>query len=196
MDETYNPSSWPQRIIIAAIAAFATCIAIYLSLYQWQAIPFVWDPVFGDGTKNVLTSPLSHQFTKWIRIPDASLGVFAYFSDIVFAMAGSKQRWIDRPWLVILFGICVIPVGCVSITLVVLQGLVVKSWCFLCLITATTSLVLIFLSYIEVIATLRYLHQLLKLTDWGTTWWALWGYPCEQTMEAANRVKEHVGKNR
>lgn len=195
MSPNYNPSSWPLRIVIAIIAAFATSIAVYLSLFQWQVYPVVWDPLFGEGTKNVLTSPLSHQFTSWIRIPDASLGFFAYFSDIVFSLAGSNQRWIDRPWLVILFGIAVIPVGCVSIILVILQGLVVKSWCFLCLITAMTSLVLIFLSYIEVIATIRYLHQLLKLTDLKTTWWALWGYPCQETMEAAKRAREHVGQS-
>ena len=135
---TYNPSSWNQRIAIALIAAVATLISLYLGLYQWQILPSVWDPVFGDGTKNVLTSPLSHEFTKWIRIPDAVLGVFAYFSDIIFSLAGSKDRWKDRPWLVILFGICVIPVGFVSVLLVILQGFVVKSWCFLCLAAART----------------------------------------------------------
>ncbi len=190
----YNPSSWPQRIQMALIALVATGIALYLGLYQWHVIPWVWDPVFGDGTKNVLTSPLSHDFTRWIRIPDAMLGVFAYFSDVIFALAGSKKRWQDRPWLVILFGIDVIPLGCVSIILVILQGLVVKSWCFLCLITAAISLTLIFLAYDEVRASCLYLSEIKKRSDWKTTWWAFWGYPSPEAPAAGEAVIQRRGR--
>jgi uncharacterized membrane protein len=195
-----NPSAWPLRIVIACIGGIATLIALYLGLFQWGLLSTVWDPVFGDGTKNVLTSPLSHDFTRWIRMPDAVLGVFAYLSDVVFSLAGSSQRWQDRPWLVLLFGICVIPVGAVSITLVVLQGLVVKAWCFLCLCTAAISLTLIILAYGEVRATCEYLIQLKKRATWSQSWWALWGYPCHESLPAAHAVIQRridrVGKNR
>lgn len=191
----YNPSSWIPRVRIALIALVATFIAIYLGLYQWKVIGSVWDPFF--NTAQVLDSPLSHEFTSWIRIPDAMLGVFAYFSDVVFALAGSERRWQDRPWLVILFGIDVIPIGLVSITLVLLQGLVVKFWCFLCLITACISLTLIFLVYGEVITSCLYLYELKKRSDWKTVWWAFWGYPSSESLDAGEaalqRRKRNVG---
>lgn len=194
-----NPSAWPGRLWIAGIGSIATLISLYLGLFQWGFFPTVWDPVFGEGTKQVLTSPLSHEFTRWIRIPDAVLGVFAYLTDVIFSLAGSTQRWQDRPWLVLLFGICVIPVGCVSIILVLLQGLVVKSWCFLCLCTATISLILIFLAYNEVKTSCLLLFELKKRASWTKTWWAMWGYPCQESIEAAHKILErksnYVGKN-
>lgn len=183
-----NPSSWNQRIWIASIALVATLIALYLSLYQWRVISTVWDPLFGDGTKHVLDSDLSHEFTKWIGIPDAMLGVLAYFSDVVFALVGSKRRWQERPWLVILFGIDVIPLGLVSIILVLLQGIVIKSWCFLCLITALISVSLIFLAYDEVYSSCLYLYEIWKRSNFKTAWLAFLGYPCEESQAASEVI--------
>lgn len=188
-----GPSSWKSRYLIAFLAAIATLIALYLGLYQWRIVSHVWDPVFGQGTENVLDSDVSHDIIQWIRIPDAFMGVFAYLADIIFALAGSSNRWQDRPWLVIIFGISVIPVGMVSILLVLLQGFVVKSWCFLCLASAVFSLVLIALSYGEVIACCKFLIEVKKLGSWKTVWHVFWGYPCEEAIEAGKRV--YVGKN-
>lgn len=181
-----NPSAWPQRRLVALIASFATGIALYLGLYQWKLVDTIWDPIFGDGSIKVLESDVSHAITQIIRIPDALLGVFAYLSDVVFALAGSEKRWQDRPWLVILFGIDVIPLGLVSIALVLTQGFVVKHWCFLCLISALVSLTLIFLVYKEVMTSIRYLHEIKKRTDWKTTWWSFWGYPNLESEAAGN----------
>lgn len=174
-----NPSSLTNRLWVVFFASIAAAIALYLGLVQWKVFAHAWDPLFGEGTQNVLTSPLSHEFTRWIRIPDAILGVFAYLTDVVFAIAGSENRWRDRPWLVLLFGISVIPVGCVSMILVILQGLVVKSWCFLCLITALISLILIPLSYNEVKSSCQYIHSIRKKTNLKTAFWAVWGYPAD-----------------
>lgn len=179
------------------IAAF---IALYLGLYQWRIISTIWDPIFGNSSMKVLDSDVSHDITRIIRIPDAMLGVFAYLSDAVFALAGSERRWQDRPWLVILFGIDVIPLGMVSITLVLLQGFAVKYWCFLCLITATISVTLIFLAYNEVITSCIYLLEIKKRSNWRTTWWALWGYPNQHAVAAGEatlkkRNKSSVGPN-
>lgn len=195
----YNPSSWNQRVRIALIALVATFIALYLGLYQWGVIATVWEPLFGDGTIKVLTSDVSHEFTSWIRIPDAILGVFAYLSDAVFAFAGSERRWQDRPWLVILFGIDIIPIGIVSAILVVLQGIVVKYWCFLCLCSAAISLILIVLAYDEVISSCIYLHEIKKRSNWKTLFWAFFGYPSIEAFEAGEatlqrRSKRNVGK--
>lgn len=198
---SYNPSSWPQRLRISYIAAIATLIALYLGLYQWRIIDWVWDPIFGNGTAQVLDSETSHEITNWIRVPDAILGVFAYFSDIVFALAGSERRWQDRPWLVILFGIDVIPLGAVSVILVVLQGVAVKAWCFLCLITASISLILIVLAYDEVLSSCIYLYEVKRRANWKTLWWAFWGYPSKAAIAAGQatlqkRKKRRVGSRK
>jgi hypothetical protein len=149
----------------------------------------------------VLTSEVSHQLTRWIRLPDAILGVFAYASDVIFSLAGSERRWQDRPWLVIIFGIDVIPLGIVSIILVILQGLVVKFWCFLCLISALISFILIVLAYDEVLSSCIYLYEIKKRGNWKTVWWAFWGYPSIEALEAGEATLQkrkkanHVGKN-
>src|SRR5690606_7716802 len=139
----YNPSSWSQRLPIALLALVAFVIATYMALFQWGLIDHAWDPIFGEQTARVLTSNVSHRMQSWIGFPDAALGALAYLGDAIFGLAGSTRRWQYRPWLVILFGVDVIPLGIVSVILVVLQGTVVGAWCFLCLVTAVISLILI-----------------------------------------------------
>lgn len=197
----YNPSSWRQRIIIAVWALAAALIAIYMGLYQWRLIPSVWDPVFGEQTQRVLDSDVSHTMSRWCRIPDAVLGAFAYLGDVIFALAGSTRRWQDRPWLVVLFGIDVIPLGVVSAVLVVLQGTVVGSWCFLCLITAAISLILIVYAYDEVWSSLIYLWRVWKKSrNIALVWRTFWGKPSaigyEIGMQMAERRRKRVAARR
>src|SRR3990167_5149098 len=117
-----RPSRWSQRIYLAIVAFIAGSIALYMGLYQWRLIPWVWDPVFGNGTENVLDSDVSKELLKIIRLPDAILGAISYYGDVIFSMAGSNQRWKDRPWLVFFFGFYVIPPAFVSFILVLLQA--------------------------------------------------------------------------
>jgi hypothetical protein len=181
----YNPSSWRQRLPICGLAAVTGCIAAYLAAYQWRFVPTVWDPVFGEQTARVLDSNVSEHMRQWMLIPDAALGAIGYFSEAILGLAGSTRRWRERPWLVILFGIDVIPLGIVSAILVVLQGTVVGSWCFLCLVTAGVSLALVFLAYDEVWSSLVYLRDLHRRThSREAVWNAFWG----RTPEPASAV--------
>jgi len=158
---------------------------------QWGLIDTVWDPFFGSGTAEVLESDVSHEMTRWIRMPDAVLGALAYLGDILFALAGSTRRWQFRPWLVVLFGIDVIPLGIVSVILVVLQGAVVGAWCTLCLFTAVISLILIALAYDEVWSSLLYLRAAWRRADGFREWWGLfWGRASEAGHLAACDVLE------
>ena len=160
----YNPSAWSQRVPIALVALIAFLISTYMGLYQWKLIGSAWDPVFGAQTEKVLDSNVSEKMRLWFLIPDAFFGSLAYLGDAIFGMAGSTRRWQYRPWLVILFGIDVIPLGIVSAVLVVLQGTVVGSWCFLCLVTAVLSLILVYWAYDEVWSCLLYLWRVWKKT--------------------------------
>lgn len=172
----YNPSAWSQRIPICVLAGVGCVVAAYMALYQWRLIDGVWDPVFGEGSERVLDSGVSERMRGWIGIPDAALGAFAYLGDLVYGLAGSTRRWQYRPWMVILFGIDVIPLGIVSAVLVVLQGAVVGSWCFLCLVTAVISLVLVVMAYDEVYSCLLYLRRVWRESRSPRVLWdCFWG---------------------
>ena len=174
----YNPSAWSQRIPICILAMVGFAISAYMAAYQWRLIDSVWDPVFGSQSMRVLDSDVSHSMRRWIGIPDAGLGALAYLGDAVFGLAGSTRRWQYRPWMVVLFGIDVIPLGIVSAVLVVLQGAVVGAWCFLCLVTAVISLILVYWAYDEVWSSLLYLRRVWRHSrSYSVLWSAFWGRP-------------------
>jgi hypothetical protein len=56
------------------------------------------------------------------------------------------------PWMVVMFGVLVVPLGVVSIVLVILQPVAVGAWCTLCLITAAAMLIMISPAIDEVVA--------------------------------------------
>ncbi len=182
----HNPSAWSQRIPICLLAGVAFLISTYMALYQWRLIDGVWDPVFGEQSRYVLDSDVSERMRRWFRVPDAAFGAIAYLGDLVFGLAGSTRRWQYRPWMVVLFGLDVIPLGIVSAVLVFMQGAVVGAWCFLCLVTAVISLVLVALAYDEVWSSLLYLKRV-----WGKTRSvrvvrdAFWGKPSGEADEVA-----------
>lgn len=186
----HNPSNWEQRVRVSLLAAVGFLVAAYMGLYQLGLIRGVWDPVFGDQTLRVLDSDASHKMSRWFRVGDSLFGSLAYLGDIVFAMAGSTRRWQYRPWLVVLFGIDVIPLGIVSIILVITQGIVVQAWCFLCLASAAISLGLIFLAYDEVWSSLKFLRRVWVRSggDFGVWWRVLWGRPHEAAVQAGEDV--------
>ncbi len=199
-----NPSRWSQRVPIGVLAAVAVVISSYMALYQWRLVDSVWDPVFGEQSMKVLDSTVSERMRGWFGVPDAALGAIAYLGDLLFGMAGSTRRWQYRPWMVILFGLDVIPLGIVSAVLVFMQGAVVGSWCFLCLVTAVISLVLVFLAYDEVWASLAYLYRVWRRTrSRRDLWLAFTGRPTEAAAAVAlpgrarpaarRRSREEVG---
>jgi len=69
-------------------------------------------------------------------------------------------------------GILVVPLGLVSITLIILQPLAVGAWCTPCLIAAAAMLTMIALTLDEVVATLQFLGQARQEGQslWRTFW--------------------------
>ncbi|PQO41125.1 vitamin K epoxide reductase family protein [Blastopirellula marina] len=174
----YNPSAWSQRVPVCLLAFIATLIASHLAAFQWGLIDYVWDPVFGNQSEKVIGSDVAKTMDAWIGVPDAALGAIAYLGDAIFGLAGSTRRWQDRPWIVILFGIDVIPLGVVSVILVLIQTFVLGQWCFLCLVTATISIALIYLAYDEVCSSLLYLGKVWQAShSKRDVWTTLCGFP-------------------
>ena len=82
----YNLSIWSQLLPIVALAFVGFGIAMYLALYQWGVLASVWEPFFGEGSRMILTSSVSHL----LPIPDAALGAFGYLLDAVAGLIGGR----------------------------------------------------------------------------------------------------------
>ena len=161
---SYNPSGWRQRIPIIILAFIGWFISRYLASYQLGYISSVWDPFFGDGTRLVLTSKVS----QMIPVSDAGLGAFVYTLEMLIGCTGGATRWRTMPCVVLIFFILVVPLGLVSITLVVLQPVVVGHWCALCLVIAAAMLLMITVAVDEVFAMVQFMR--LSLNQ-GKTFW-------------------------
>ncbi|MDQ3032678.1 MAG: vitamin K epoxide reductase family protein [Myxococcota bacterium] len=181
----YDPSSWSQRIPIALVALVGFGVATYLSLFQLEIIPSVWEPFFGDGSRVILTSGVSNI----LPIPDAALGAFGYLLDALAGVIGGRARWRTMPWIVILFGLAVGPLGAASIVLVMIQPIVYGEWCTLCLASALISLVMIGPAMDEVLASLQHMR---RAKDSGASLWrTLWGLsPEKETVPPGARATE------
>lgn len=165
----YNPSVWSQRIPIVVLALIGFAIATYLALYQLKIIGTVWEPFFGNGSRKILNSKVSHI----LPIPDAALGAISYLLDAVTGAVGGRERWKKMPWIVVVFGVAVGPLGIVSIMLVVFQPVLYGSFCTLCLASAVISVAMIGPAMDEMLASLQFLKRVKGSS--GSVWRAFWG---------------------
>ncbi|MDQ2666660.1 MAG: NAD-dependent epimerase/dehydratase family protein [Gemmatimonadota bacterium] len=165
---SYNPSSWPQRAPIIALALVGFFLSRQMAAFELKHVMTFPDPFFGTGTVRVLTSTVSKSFP----IPDAGLGAFAYTIEFLMGFMGDKARWRTMPWMVTFFGILVVPLGIVSITLIILQPLAVGAWCTPCLIAAAAMVLMIALTLDEVVAMCQFLAQATREGQpfWRTFW--------------------------
>lgn len=152
---SYNPSSWIQRLPIILLTCICWFTSRYMAAFQLGYIDHMWDPVFGSGTLNVITSSISKDFP----VSDAGLGAAVYTIEALMGAKGGVRRWRSMPWIVALFGILVVPAGLVSIVLIMLQPLLIGSWCFWCLLTAACMLLMIALTVDEVVAVVQYVKS-------------------------------------
>ncbi len=152
---SYSPSSWMQRIPIIFLAFIGLYVSRYLAAYQLGHIGNAWDPYFGAGTETIITSDIS----KAWPVPDAGLGAVTYVLEILTGMIGGRDRWRTMPWLVVLFGVMIVPLGAVSIFFIIIQPILIGTWCTLCLFAAAAMLIQIPYSVDELIATGQFLAE-------------------------------------
>ncbi len=173
----YNPATWPQRIPIIGLALLGGVVAFYLTLFQWNVVRSIWEPFFSggpdhqNGSVKILKSTTSELF-PW-PFTDGFLGTLGYVGDAVFGIFGGTQRWRTMPWVVIVFGILVGPLGAVSIGLVITQPLAYSTFCTLCVVTAIISVLMIGPAMDEMLASLQYLKL---VRERGLPFWRyFWG---------------------
>lgn len=165
---SYNPSGWVQRLAIVFLALIGFFIARYMAAFQLGHIVSPWDPVFGESTERVLTSDISKAFP----VSDAGLGALSYLLDALAGMIGGVRRWRTMPWMVMLFGVFIIPPGVTSIVLVILQPVGIGDWCTLCLAASVVMLLMVSPVLDEVIATGQFLIRARRAghSVWGVFW--------------------------
>ncbi|MBS0653219.1 MAG: vitamin K epoxide reductase family protein [Verrucomicrobia bacterium] len=165
---SYNPSSWLPRILTVGLAMLCWTFSRYLASYQLGYINEMWDPIFGNGSLRVITSKIANDFP----VSDAGLGAFVYTMEFLLGWHGGSRRWHTMPWLVFSFGILVVPVGLVSIVLIILQPVAVGAWCSWCLAAAACMLTMILLSGSEIIAAISFIKKAVEQGD--SFWKVLW----------------------
>ncbi|HET9445639.1 MAG TPA: vitamin K epoxide reductase family protein, partial [Steroidobacteraceae bacterium] len=166
----YNPSSWTQRLPIIALAFIGLYVSRYLAAYQLGLLDNVWEPFFfGDpedpqnGTEEIITS---HVAEAW-PISDGGLGAITYVLEILTGIIGLKARWRTMPWLVILFGLMIVPLSVTSISFVIIQPIVIGTWGTLTLIGAAAMLLQIPYAIDELLASLQFLRRRVRA---GKNW--------------------------
>jgi uncharacterized membrane protein len=169
----YNPASWLQRTPIAALGLVGFFIARYMAAYQLGHVDQQWDPFFAgtnglNGTETIITSSVS----KAWPIADGGLGAVVYMLELVMTFMGGKDRWRTMPWMVLALAILIVPLGVVSIYFVIIQPIVIGTWCTLCLIAAFAMALMIPFSLDEFVAMGQFLvdaHRKGK-PFWRTFW--------------------------
>ena len=156
----FSPSSWMQRLPIIGLAVIGLLISRHLTAYQLGHIDGIWDPVFPgtrgeglNGSEDITTSSVSEAWP----IPDAGVGAVVYMMEIITGMMGTNRRWRTMPWLVTAFGLMIVPLGAVSIFFIIIQPVVIGTWCALCLLQAAAMLIQVPYSFDELVASGQFL---------------------------------------
>ncbi|GLQ54748.1 NAD-dependent epimerase/dehydratase family protein [Devosia nitrariae] len=157
---TYSPSTYLQRLPIIALGAIGFVLARVLAAYQLGHVDGVWEPFFGgegglNGTEEIITSDVS----KAWPIADGGLGATTYMIEILMGVMGGRSRWRTMPWMVLLFGIVVVPLGVVSIYFIIIQPIVIGTYCTICLLAAVAMLIMIPYALDELVAMGQFLMQ-------------------------------------
>jgi hypothetical protein len=168
-----NPSSWPQRTPIIVLAIFGGVAAGWLALYQQEVVDTVWEPFFGDGTRDIVRESGFSQAFERFPVGDAALGTFGYLADAVTGAIGGTKRWRTMPWIVITFGAFIGPFGAISVMLTIFQPVLYDSFCTLCLFSGFVSLAMIGPAVDEVLASLQHLRR--EHRDGKSLWRVFWG---------------------
>ncbi len=191
---TYCPSTWLQRLPIAVLAVVGILISRYLTAYQLGHIDHVWDPFFGAGTATIITSDMSRAWP----IPDAGVGTVAYIMELLMAVMEDKRRWRTMPWMVLGFIVLVVPLGGVSIFFIIVQPIVIGTWCTLCLIAAAAMAVMIPYSLDEFFAMGQFMLDARRTGKpfWRTFWMgdAMEGGTQDKSPEFRGTTRQMLGE--
>ena len=95
-----------------------------------------------------------------------------FLIEALTGIIGDRRRWRTMPWLVLGFGLLIVPLGAVSIFFIIIQPILFDTWCGLCLITAVITVLMIPYAADELFATTQFLLQSRRAGRpfWRTFW--------------------------
>jgi nucleoside-diphosphate-sugar epimerase len=167
---SYNPSTWAQRLPIILLAVVGLEVSRYLAAYQLGHVDGVWEPFFQgspadpqNGTEEIITSYVAEAWP----VSDAAVGGYTYALEILTGIVGSRARWRTMPWLVVLFGIMIAPLGVTSIFFIIIQPILLGTWSTLALIAAAAMLIQIPYSLDELLASIQFMRRRVRA---GKSW--------------------------
>lgn len=188
---SYNPSDWAQRLPIILLALLGLYVSRYLAGYQLGHLPALWDPFFAgsptdprNGTEEIVTSWISTA----LPVSDAALGGYTYLLEILTGLVGSRRRWRTAPWLVLLFGMMIVPLGMTTILFIVIQPVVLGTWSLLALVGGAAVLIQIPYSLDELLATAQFLRRRVRA---GQPWLRVLFLGDTDELPAAGAQHEH-----
>jgi len=199
----YTPSSWMQRMPIGVLALIGFLIARVLGAYQLGHIDSVWEPFFAgsgkmkgvmNGTETIITSDVS----KAWPIADGALGGIVYMAELVMIWMGGKTRWRTMPWMVLALAILILPLGVVSIYFIIIQPIVIDTWCTLCLVAALAMATMIPYSLNEFVAMGQFMLDARRKGKpfWRTFWTgdAMEGGSADTSKGLIGTTREKIGE--
>jgi uncharacterized membrane protein len=152
-----NPSATMQRAPILAVALAGLGVACHAALVQYG--------VLGDVT-GIGSSP----FGRLRPMPGGAIGACCFLLVAVTAAVGGATRWRTMPWMVMLSGFLIGPVGAAMFGALVFQAYLAGAWHGPYLAAALAAVLMIGPAMDEVLASFQYVAQ-----RPGRRWLALWG---------------------
>jgi hypothetical protein len=145
-------------------------VSRYLAAYQLGHVDNVYEPFF-DGSPSDPKNGTEEIITSWVSeawpVSDAAVGGYTYALEILTGAVGSRARWRTMPWLVVLFGLMIAPLGVVSIFFIVIQPILLGTWSTLALLAAAAMLVQIPYSLDELLASVQFVRRRVRA---GSRW--------------------------
>lgn len=134
-------------LLLLILSLIGVADAGYLTLEHYAKLtpPCFVNPIFADCGK-VLTS----QYAVFFQIPLSLWGVFYYviiMATTTLALISAKKRWIHSLSFFSTIGLSV------SLYLVYLQIFILKAFCFYCMISAISSLLIFIIVYFLILKT-------------------------------------------
>jgi uncharacterized membrane protein len=132
-----------------ALALAGLVVSAYLAAYQLGLIGRVWDPLFGSAASRAV---LHSVVDRVLPVPDALLGAGAYAAEVAL---GLTVLVTTRTLVHAVYGLLALGMALVSVGLVLLQALVVRHACAMCLASAIVSWLVAVLVVPEAIRAVR-----------------------------------------
>jgi uncharacterized membrane protein len=126
-----------RAIGLVVLALVGAAISMELAAFQLGLVAGVWDPIFGDGSRAVLTSPLSQA----LPVPDALIGAVVYLIDAALGIALVLRVGAGAIVAAVLAAVSSMG-AVVGIGLAISQPLIAHAFCTLCLASTVVSIAL------------------------------------------------------